>query len=258
MHHPRVLVLRAAGINCDRETAFAFEQAGAQTETLHINDLMAHPARLRDFGLVVVPGGFSYGDDVHAGRVLAIEIAQSLGDSFLAFRDRGGLLLGICNGFQVLVKTGLLPGKDEAGASITATLTWNDSHRYEDRWVHLQSPPNRCVMVPKDLPIIQLPVAHGEGRFTTPSLRELESLRSRSQIVFQYVNRDGSEPLYPENPNGSIGHVAGICDGTGQVLGLMPHPERALFFWHHPDWSRRPRIEGDGAAIFRAAVSAMK
>jgi phosphoribosylformylglycinamidine synthase len=168
------------------------------------------------------------------------------------------LILGICNGFQVLVKTGLLPGTNDSGPAISTTLTWNDSHRYEDRWVHLSVDKSRSLFSPKGKSILHLPVAHGEGRFTTTSQEDIDALKMREQIVFRYVNADGSKPSYPANPNGSLGDIAGICDGTGQVLGLMPHPERALFPWHHPDWSRRLRSVGDGASLFDAAVAAMK
>lgn len=257
-HKPRVLVLRAAGINCDRETSFAFEQAGARTDSVHINELLHGRRLLDEFGLVVVPGGFSYGDDVHAGRVLGIEIAAALGDRFGAFLRRGGLILGICNGFQVLVKSGLLPGSDDAGRPLPATLGWNDSRRYEDRWVHLAVDARRCVLAPAGRPVLTLPVAHGEGRFTVPGEPVLRTLESEHRIVFKYVNADLTEPVYPANPNGSMGHVAGICDSTGQILGLMPHPERALFPWNHPDWTRTGRSEGDGAELFRAAVAAMR
>ena len=257
MAKPKVLVLRAAGINCDLETAFAFEREGCVAERVHVNTLLQNEYSLDSYGLVAVPGGFSYGDDVQAGRVLAIELSKRLGDGFRSFVDRGGLILGICNGFQVLVKTGLLPGSDGSDVPTPATLSWNDSHRYEDRWVYLKVDSERCVMAPQDRQLIRLPVAHGEGKFTMED-SALSSIDEKHQIVFRYCNADGSEPTYPANPNGSLEHVAGICDGTGQVLGLMPHPERALFAWHHPDWTRRNDEEGDGSTIFRAAARAMR
>ncbi|MAG55566.1 MAG: phosphoribosylformylglycinamidine synthase I [Planctomycetes bacterium] len=259
MAEPRVLVLRAAGINCELETQFAFERAGAPARIMHVNRLLERPDTLNEYGMVVVPGGFSYGDDIAAGKVLAVEISHALGDHFRAFVARGGLMLGICNGFQVLVKTGLLPGVGADGASRHATVTWNDSHRYEDRWVHLTVDAGLCVFAPRDRSTLTLPVAHGEGRFTVGADAEIESLAAARQVVFRYVASDGTPPHYPANPNGSMGHVAGICDPTGQVLGLMPHPERALFPWHHPAWTRDgSREEGDGAALFRAAVKAMR
>jgi phosphoribosylformylglycinamidine synthase len=251
------MVLRAAGINCDRETAFAFESAGARVQAVHVNRLLSAPALLDETGLVAIPGGFSYGDDIAAGKVLAVEISHTLGDAFRRFVARGGLMLGICNGFQVLIKTGLLPIKGRPGTS--ATLCWNDSHRYEDRWVTLQVDPSLCVMAPRGRSHLALPVAHGEGRFTVSDPSLVDDLIGSHQAVFRYVNPDGTPPIYPANPNGSMGHLAGLCDPTGQVLGLMPHPERALFPWSHPAWTREPpRPEGDGACLFRAAVAAMR
>lgn len=259
MAEPRVMVLRAAGINCDRETAFALESSGARAECVHVNRLLEKPALLDATGLVVIPGGFSYGDDIAAGKVLAVEIAHALGDVFRRHVARGGLVLGICNGFQVLSKTGLLPVRGHEAEASTTTLAWNDSHRYEDRWVDLQIDPALCVMAPRDRSHVRLPVAHGEGKFVARDPAVLRDLLSAHQAVFRYVNEDGSAPEYPANPNGSEGHVAGICDPTGQVLGLMPHPERALFPWNHPSWTREPsRAEGDGACLFRAAVAAMR
>ncbi len=260
MAEPKVMVLRAAGINCDVETAYAFEMAGAKATAVHVNRLFKEPRLLDEVGLVAIPGGFSYGDDIAAGKVLAIEVAHALGDRFRHFVGRGGLVLGICNGFQVLVKTGLITLKTDAGGSApVATLAWNDSHRYEDRWVHLQVDPLLCVMAPRDRGHLALPVAHGEGKFVTRDPAATQALALAHQAVFRYVNEDGSEPGYPANPNGSMGHIAGVCDATGQVLGLMPHPERAIFPWHHPAWTREPhRREGDGATLFRAAVAAMR
>jgi len=257
MAEPRVLVLRAAGINCENETQFGFETAGATVEQIHVNRILEKPDLLTRFGLLALPGGFSYGDHIAGGKVLAVELERALGDHLQAFVDRGGLLLGICNGFQVLVKTGLLPGQDSA--STAATLCWNDSHRYEDRWVHLSIDPERCVMAPKDQQTLSLPVGHGEGRFTMDTPENSQALVDDHRAVFRYRRRDGEEPGYPDNPNGSEAHVAGVCDPTGQILGLMPHPDRALFPWSHPAWTRDDkREEGDGMLLFRAAVSALR
>jgi phosphoribosylformylglycinamidine synthase len=259
MAEPRVLVLRAAGINCDADTLFAFRQQGAETDTLHVNRLLERPSLLDTCGLLAIPGGFSYGDDIAAGKVLATEMRHALGDHLHRFVSRGGLILGICNGFQVLVKTGLLPGSGQDGAPRHATLAWNDSHRYEDRWVHLAVDPALCVMAPSRRDRLHLPVAHGEGRFTVADPALISDFHEAHQLVFRYVEEDGSEPIYPANPNGSMGNVAGLCDPTGQILGLMPHPERALFPYNHPAWTREPpRPEGDGASLFRAAVQAMR
>ncbi len=259
MAEPRVLVLRAAGTNCEAETSFAFEQAGAKTQVLHVNRLLERPAVLHEHGLVVLPGGFSYGDDISAGKVWATEIQDALGDHFRRFIGRGGLILGICNGFQVLIKTGLLGLEDPATKAPTATLHWNDSHRYEDRWVRLQIDPALCVMAPRDKAHLSVPVAHGEGKILGRDPSVVPRLIASHRAVFRYVRWDGGPATYPANPNGSEGHVAGLCDPTGQVLGLMPHPERALFPWSHPAWTRENRrFEGDGAYFFRAVVAAMR
>jgi phosphoribosylformylglycinamidine synthase subunit PurQ / glutaminase len=257
---PRVLVLRAAGINCNDETAYAFESAGAKAEQTHLNRLLEAPKRLDDFGCVAISGGFSYGDDVAAGKILAVELSVALGDALHRFVDRGGLVLGVCNGFQVLVKTGLLPGSAPAGERpVRATLAWNDSHRYEDRWVRLRTDATKSVFIEKDGVEIELPVAHGEGRFTVASDADLRALESDGRIALRYVSSDGGPAAYPANPNGSAGDVAALSDATGRILGLMPHPERFLFPYQHPRWTREPaRAEGDGVSIFRAAVRALR
>ena len=259
MADPRVLVLRAAGINCDLETRFGFEREGARADLVHVNRLLESPAVLDDYGLLVIPGGFSYGDHIAAGKVLAVELERALGDHLRRFVDRGGLMLGICNGFQVLVRTGLLPEGLAGGGRQTATLSWNDSHRYEDRWVHLRVDAERCLLAPPALERVSLPVGHGEGRFTMKDEESIEQLIRNHQAVFRYVNEDGSEPSYPADPNGSMGHIAGVCDPSGRILGLMPHPDRALFPWNHPRWTREEdRRDGDGVWLFKAAVAAMR
>jgi phosphoribosylformylglycinamidine synthase len=258
MSRPRVLVLRCAGINCNDETAFAFDLAGAESEQVHLNQVLESPQSLGDYGAIAIPGGFSYGDDVAAGKILATELTCGLGDALRAFVERGGLVIGICNGFQALVKTGLLPGR-VAGRQILATLSWNDSHRYEDRWVRVRANATRCVFVEKDGAVLELPAAHGEGRFLTRTDEEAREIDRNGQVAFRYVDAGGGEARYPENPSGSPGGVAGVCDETGRILGLMPHPERFLFPWQHPRWTREPaRPEGEGLSIFRAAVRALR
>ena len=252
----RAIVLRTAGINCDEETVRALEVAGAEPDLLHLNALVAEPARLADYGILVLPGGFSYGDYVAAGRVYGVELRELLAGEVRAFVDAGGHVLGICNGFQVLVELGLLehggPGPRERGIALDA----NGSNRFEARWVLLQGQDCAAPWVePGEL--LPVPVAHAEGRFVVRDDDVLERLVERRQVAWRYVSEDGGRPVYPANPNGSRDDVAGICDPSGRVMGLMPHPERNLTPWNHPLWTRLPsRGEGQGVRFFRRLVDA--
>jgi phosphoribosylformylglycinamidine synthase len=257
MAQPRAIVLRAPGTNCDEETAAAWQRAGAAVETWHIGRLLEAPRALDQFAILTIPGGFSYGDDLGAGRIFASRLGSALDDALRRFHDRGGLILGICNGFQVLVKAGLLPG----GASGTvATLTHNESGRFESRWVRLAPKPGRSPFVTGSEPI-ELPVAHGEGRFLLSDPAALRALEAAGQVVLRYVDDSGRPTQdYPANPNGSPGAVAGVCDPSGRIFGLMPHPERHIDLLHHPRWTRRPANpegSGDGLRMFRDAVEAV-
>jgi len=247
----RVLVLRAAGINCDEETAFAWEKAGAEARRIHVKRLIESPKLLRAYQVLTIPGGFSYGDDIASGKILAVQLEHCLGDALSAFVDSGGLVLGICNGFQVLVRMGLLPGAD---CGVPVTLTSNDSGRYEDRWVHLRAEecPN-VFLVPEE--VLSVPVAHGEGKFVPEGgKRGLSILESRKRVAVRYVAADGGVPRFPENPNGSIGNVAGLTDRTGRVFGLMPHPERSIDATQTPGWAGGGAGGGDGRRLFERAV----
>ncbi len=246
------LILRTAGTNCDNETDFAFRLAGAQTERLHVNVLRADPERLHDFHILVLPGGFSYGDDLGAGKVLANELLATLREPLARFLDDGKLVVGICNGFQVLVKTGLLPGLERWRQQ--ATLTLNDSDKFEDRWVYCRAPETACPLVAPG-ETIHMPVAHAEGKFVAESPDVLEQMRAGGQIIYQYTDPDGGPADYPWNPNGSIDGIAGICDPTGRIVGLMPHPERHSLPIHDPRWPREGlKEEGEGLIFFRRAV----
>ncbi|HEY2785427.1 MAG TPA: phosphoribosylformylglycinamidine synthase subunit PurQ [Fimbriiglobus sp.] len=251
MSQPRVLILRAPGTNCDAEAGFAFEKAGALTERLHVNALRENPALLRRFQILVLPGGFSYGDDVAAGKILAAQLQHFLADAIREFRDQDHLILGICNGFQTLLKAGLLVPPDEDGP--LATLTYN-SEGYRDCWVHLLATPGRSVFL-KGVTRMLVPVAHGEGNFVCRKEWILQGLTQAEQVVLRYVAPDGGVPGFPDNPNGSQGNIAGICDATGRVLGLMPHPERHVLPTQHPRWTREGlKDECDGMPVFRNAV----
>ncbi|MFP4052514.1 MAG: phosphoribosylformylglycinamidine synthase I [Phycisphaerae bacterium] len=259
MAKPKALVLRAAGTNCDRETEFALRQAGFDAERVHVFRLMEDPRRLEEFQFLVVPGGFSYGDDVAAGKILANQMLHRLGEPLNDFVSAGKLVLGICNGFQVLIKSGLLPWArvQPDTAHEDATLGWNDNGRFEDRWVHLRSDSDRCVFLPKG-EIIALPIAHGEGKFIPTNEQVMGRLRDGDQVALRYVDQDGNPGGFPVNPNGSVDDVAGICDPSGRVLGLMPHPERFVEITHHPQWTRKHLTRADGRVFFEKAFAYLK
>lgn len=245
MPTPNALILRAPGTNCDAEAVFAFELAGATTERIHINALRENPSRLQQAQILVLPGGFSYGDDVAAGKILAGQMEHFLADAIREFRDAGKLILGICNGFQVLLKAGLLIQPDDDGA--LATLAHNIPRQFTDRWVDVKVTSNKSPFL-KGIESMHIPIAHGEGNFTCRKGWILRGLPQTDQIVLRYTGPAG-------NPNGSQDDIAGVCDASGQVLGLMPHPERHVLGTQHPQWTRRGvKTEGEGMQLFRNAV----
>lgn len=261
----KVIVLRTAGTNCDAEAVFAFESCGAQAQAVHINQLFDGHVRLKDWHILVIPGGFTYGDDIESGRVLANELRLRLGEDLCRFIGDGKLMIGICNGFQVMVKAGILPGpldsneKKMHAPAQKATLINNDSGKFEDRWCHLKTA-GKSVWTEGLGSIVYLPVAHAEGKFIPKDQDVLAKLRDNGQIAFRYCSAQGGKPAYPENPNGSVDDVAGITDKTGRVLGLMPHPERHFLFTQHPCWTRlSPNGKhGHGAKIFENGVQYVK
>lgn len=253
---PQTLILRTAGVNCDAETAHAFELAGATPRFLHVNQLLEKPSILREYQLLAIPGGFSYGDDIAAGRIFANQIRHHLSDAFAEFIDAQKPIIGICNGFQVLVKTDLLPGKLGGRAGQTCTLTNNDCGRFTDRWINLTCRSKKCVWT-SGIEHLELPIAHGEGKFVPADESVRKELWDNDQVVLTYANADGSQAggHFPENPNGSIDDIAGVCDASGLVFGLMPHPERYVDAIQHPAWGRRSQTgTGEGLAIFQNAV----
>ena len=255
MTTPSVLVMRAAGTNCERETAYAFERFGARSEIVHVNRVLEQPELLQRHHVLALPGGFAYGDDAGAGAVLACEMRSHLNDPLRRFLGEGGLVLGICNGFQALVRLGLLPGLDDVLGVQEVSLADNDSLKYEDRWVRLSIESRRCVFVGQ-MPAPELPLAHGEGRLVPMDEGVRRRLAGDDRVVFRYVDAQGRpSQSYPDNPNGSTDAIAGLTDATGRVLGLMPHPERALFGWHHPAWTRGGQVPdlGPGAPLFANA-----
>jgi phosphoribosylformylglycinamidine synthase I len=262
MSNPKVLVLRTAGTNCDQETAFAFKESGAVTELVHINSLLEGKTDLKNYHILAVPGGFTYGDDIESGRILANELRFKLAQPLQKFVQDGKLIIGICNGFQILTKAGILPGplKDNDKGNIQkTTLTNNDSGKFEDRWIHLKVSQN-SVWTKGVKEVVYLPVAHAEGKFIPIDEQVLNSLKDNGQIALRYVSPQGQHPKYPENPNGSVENIAGITDKTGRILGLMPHPERHFLFAQHPSWTRLKKNGeyGDGAKIFQNGVDYVK
>ena len=237
--------------------------AGAQVDQIHLGDMVQEPARLLDYELLAVIGGFSFGDHLGAGRALAIRLKYRLAEQIAAFVAGEGLVIGICNGFQVLVKLGLLPGFEpfHPGSEQLVTLTHNDSGVFRDAWVRLRvEPESKCVFT-RGLTQLELPIRHGEGKFLTADAGVLRRLEAGGQIVYRYCDVAG-EPTedFPANPNGSPGGIAGICDATGRIFGTMPHPEAFIYAQHHPDAQRlhalgQPPREPQGLSLFRNAVA---
>ncbi len=264
---PNALVLTGYGINCDEETAFAFEKAGAKAKIVHVNDLIAEPGTLNGFDIFAFPGGFSYGDDTGSGNALANKVRSKLWEPLMRFVEEEKLVIGICNGFQVITNLGLLPALGAKYGERSVALAHNNSARYECRWVSLRNYSRKCVFT-KGIGEIRLPLAHGEGKFTA-SDETLKRLADDGQVVFKYAkngNPAGGE--FPFNPNGSMDDIAGICDETGHVFGLMPHPERNIFFVQQDDWplqseqlrrkGKKAPKESQGLAVFRNAVNFFK
>lgn len=255
----RALVLRAPGINCDRETAQACRLVGFETSLVHINELLKAPDSLLDYHFLVIPGGFSYGDDLGAGALLAKNLTIHLGEQLRRFIAEGRPVLGICNGFQVLVRAGLLPGAEqghveaEEAAQQRATLTDNASAIFECRWVTLTTQAGTCIFTRGIERPIELPVAHGEGQFILDG--NIAEMQAQGQIPLAYADRNGQTQNvgYPANPNGSPGNVAGVCNAGGNVLGLMPHPERYVHALQHPQRRGLANGQGDGILIFKNA-----
>lgn len=262
---PRALIVRTAGTNCDAELCRAFELGGARVERVHVRALIDEPARFDDFDLIGFPGGFSYGDDVASGRILAMQVRERLYPALRAAAERGAAMIGVCNGFQVLVQVGLLPGPsagdswpERAAPEQRVALADNDPPRFTDRWVRIApDAASNCVWTRGLLETpagdaMMLPIAHGEGRFVPRDADTLRALERGRQVALRYV----------DNPNGSAGDVAGICDASGRIFGLMPHPERYLDWTRHPFWTRLDAATRSrrtpGLAMFAGAVEAVR
>jgi len=295
---PKVLVLKTDGTNCDEELAFAFKLAGGDPEIVHVNELRTNPPahsglspsgsktggeKLNNYEILAIPGGFSYGDDVVSGKILAIELTSFFSEELKKFiKRKNTLIIGVCNGFQVLIRTGLLPfGKI---GKMDATLTNNDSGHFECRWINLKiDQKNNCVFLKNVITsdggrlilsevegeamtpprwtsneIVSYQVAHGEGKFFA-SNETIKTIEQSNLVVFRYVNNNGKPTQeYPQNPNGSLNAIAGICDPSGRILGLMPHPERFTQKEHHPNWRRLNIERPQGLPIFENMIKYVK
>jgi phosphoribosylformylglycinamidine synthase len=264
---PGALIITGYGINCDYESAAACEGAGFRAERVHVNDLIHDTGMLGRYRLVVFPGGFSYGDDLGSGVAFALKVrfaaaggpgddgGKRLCDSLLEFREAGGLILGICNGFQVLVRLGLVPGLDDLFEQ-QVTIAPNRCWYFIDRWVHLKSEPGSPCVFTRGTSMLRMPVRHGEGRLLAADAGVLERLEREGRVVLRYCT-PGGEPAdrFPDNPNGSDNAIAGICDSTGRVFGLMPHPEAAVSLYQYPDWTGL--VRGSGGVSAENAGSAV-
>ncbi len=243
MKKVNALVLTGFGLNCDNETAHVFELAGARAHKVHINTLISGRVRLENFQILAFGGGFSWGDDHGAGVIQALKLKDHIGEELLCFVQSGNLVIGICNGFQALVNLGLLPGLNDDYTRRSVAITYNDCGNFRDQWVHLHANKQSPCVFTRGIDMADFPIRHGEGKFIADQ-KIIDTLRIGSQIVFQYARKDGTPAKgeFPLNPNGSMEDIAGICDPTGRVFGLMPHPEAYNHFTNHPDWVRNAQL----------------
>lgn len=238
------LILTGFGLNCDNETAHVFELAGANAHKVHINRLISGKIKLEDFQILVLGGGFSWGDDHGGGVIQALKMKNHIGEDLLEFVEQGNLIIGICNGFQALVNLGLLPGFDNDYTKRSVAITYNDCGNFRDQWVHLKANQKSPCVFTNNIDIADFPIRHGEGKFIADQ-KIIDSMLDNNQIVFQYADKAGMQAKgkFPLNPNGSLEDIAGICDPTGRIFGLMPHPEAYNHFTNHPDWTRNAQIQ---------------
>ncbi|MDP3941358.1 MAG: phosphoribosylformylglycinamidine synthase I [bacterium] len=253
---PNVCILRSDGTNCDEDLAFAFQLAGATTDFVHINELRRRQRKLSEFQILALPGGFSYGDDLASGKVLAVELISFFKDDLQQFVEKNGYVLGVCNGFQTLIRTGLLPF--DALGTMSATLTNNDSGHFECRFVRMKTEKSAAPYFDDLEQILDVSVNHGEGKlFADKNI--LDRLEKQRLVVFRYVDEKGKPTMhYPENPNGALRAIAGICDKTGRILGLMPHPEKFVEVTQHPNWRREHFTKPHGQLFFERIVHFVK
>ncbi|MBD3360740.1 phosphoribosylformylglycinamidine synthase I [Candidatus Peregrinibacteria bacterium] len=261
---PKALILTGYGINCEEETAKCFEIKGADADIIHINDLIDDSKILNDYQILAFPGGFSYGDDTGSGNALANKIRNNLSDEILSFAQKDKLIIGICNGFQIVANLGLVPATDKQYGKREAALMHNTTARYICRWIDLKNHSKKCIWT-REIDLIHLPVAHGEGNFYTEE-KTLKKIKEKDQIVFKYIKPNGkpANQEFPFNPNGAMEDIAAVCDESGKILGMMPHPERFSTFTNEDMWElKKEKLiredhtipkEGDGLKIFENAV----
>lgn len=239
----KVLIMSGYGINCETESAFAFEKAGAEPDIVHINDIISGKKKMSDYDIMFFPGGFSYGDDTGSGNAFANKIKNNLWDALLEFIGKGKLIFGVCNGFQVMTHLGLFSLPSTSYGERISSLESNTQNRYECRWVNIRSNPDTGCVFTKGIDMTHLPIAHGEGRFYCDE-KTLQELKDNNQVVFTYCDKDRNpaDGTYPVNPNGAISDIAGICDKSGKIMGMMPHPERAIFSTSEPEYHKRKAL----------------
>jgi len=264
-HRPRILIITGFGLNCEAESHYAWQQAGAAPECVHLNDLLADPARLEVFDGLMFIGGFSFGDHMTSGHVFATRLRHRLREPLERFMESGRLILGVCNGFQIMVKLGLLPGLDGDYFRQRVALLQNEVGHFQNFWVDVRFEQKSPCVFSRGLERLPLPIRHGEGRFYVPETRWLDHLEANGCIACRYVDPATGKPtmVFPHNPNGSVHAIAGLCDPSGRIFGLMPHPEAYIYPENHPHWDRRRFTEtaphfGEGLRIFENAVAYLR
>ena len=260
-----VLIITGYGLNCEAESKYAWELAGAKPALVHFSDLIAQPARLNDFAALMFIGGFSYGDHMTSGHAFALRVRHRISGALERFIRDGRLVMGVCNGFQIITKLGLLPGLDNDYATQKLSLMQNDCGTFQNFWVRLRFEPGSPCVFTRGLEPFSLPIRHGEGKVFTPDKRLLEKLEASGCVACRYTDPSDGKPTqeFPHNPNGSLNAIAGLCDPTGRIFGMMPHPEAYLYPENHPLWDLQKQRgtlpeHGLGLAIFRNAVEHLK